>query len=159
MFSYCGNSPIDRSDPTGNAFVQVAYNFDGLSNSMFLTLGGGGGGGIGCSALGYIAIDIFIHDPDVQEIVLTAKDITEAESVGDVIEVVKNIAKNELVQDISAPKKIKSGIREMIKGFELVLFPMPSYIDEIKGAAYVAHGFSKVVYGIGELFNWLEDDK
>lgn len=44
MFAYCGNNPANRADPSGSAFVHVAYNFDGVSNSMFLILGGGGGG-------------------------------------------------------------------------------------------------------------------
>ena len=44
MFAYCGNSPISRSDPTGNAFVQIGFNYTDTSDLLFPTLGGSGGG-------------------------------------------------------------------------------------------------------------------
>ena len=43
MFAYCGNNPVNKADPTGCAFVNIDWDFDGLPNSLFIDAGAGGG--------------------------------------------------------------------------------------------------------------------
>ena len=44
MFAYCGNNPISRSDPSGNAFVHIGFSFDTM-DLLCPALGGSSGGG------------------------------------------------------------------------------------------------------------------
>ena len=43
MFAYCGNNPVNNADPSGNAFINVDWDFDGLPNSLFIDVGAGAG--------------------------------------------------------------------------------------------------------------------
>jgi RHS repeat-associated protein len=45
MFAYCGNNPVNRVDPTGYVFINIAWDFDGLPNSLFPEFGTGFAGG------------------------------------------------------------------------------------------------------------------
>ena len=45
MFAYCGNDPVNKADPTGCAFVNIDWDFDGLPNSLFPEFGAGFAGG------------------------------------------------------------------------------------------------------------------
>ena len=43
MFAYCGNNPISRSDPAGNAFICVGFSADAIDR-LCPVLGGSSGG-------------------------------------------------------------------------------------------------------------------
>ena len=41
MFAYCGNNPVNRTDPTGHAFVQMRFDPDGAAGMLTPILWGG----------------------------------------------------------------------------------------------------------------------
>jgi len=162
MFAYCLNNPIMLRDALGRtARIFLTDNPDILAMPWE---GSGGGGGLNISAYGYLAVASLKNseDEDVRELYNVVDEILRVDEFSEIPEMVQKakdvLGNNDIIQDINAADDIESGWDDMKKGIALIAAPAPTWLDEFTGAVKVARGFYKIVMGVGEIFNWTEDD-
>ncbi len=162
MFAYCGNNPANRADPTGNAFVQIGFNYTDTSDLLFPALGGSSGGSIVVSGNIFVLAVKDSPNKDISGIYDLIESACNIDDLSDILVTIQHlrdyIDNNDTIQNINALDDIDSGYADMKKGFKIFLAPAPTLLDEIIGAVKVAKGFYKIVMGVGELFDWTEAD-
>ena len=154
MFTYCGSNPVSRADPTGHAFSRLDFDYDDLPDDLFPELGGSSGGGAVASGYGIVAWMKHSNNEDIREIYETGEKLTEASSIEEASEAIRDIADKMIVEGITSSNKVKTGIKWIKKGFAYILVPIPTTADDLLGIAMITAGVIYTAYGLTMTLVW-----
>ena len=130
MFAYCNNNPVNFRDDTGTRMDYVS--FDCGAPTAFPS----------ASTIAYIATKS-IHTDTKENI--RKKLITQAIDSWDYCVAVYN---SPAVQRPIGTYSFIDGIMTITAGVELLIYPYPTLLDEIKGLGMIFMGFKDVIDGI-----------
>ena len=157
MFAYCNNNCVNYVDSSGSLPMRRDIKnpnmmIYGSNNSRFSTV--------------WIHVTEYSYNPTINSI---CKDIEtnvenfwdstaaliNAENLTDFKDAAIGIWQNDIIQDVNGANKVRNGIKQIGEGMTMIIvFPDPTWNDEIFGASKILRGFASVVMGVGEIFEW-----
>ena len=131
----------------GNAFVRIDMNFDGLSDNLFLNLGGGGGGAVACG-YGIAAAMKYSNNEATRSMYEGIIDIIYADEIDDIIDAWDQIKQAGIMRYGRPVVKMANGIRQTVVGAGLLMAPVPTPADDIVGVRKIQIGVFQFFYGL-----------
>ena len=162
MFAYCNNNPENHMDlagllPSATGIYDNSVMLYGAANDRFGKV--------------YLPVpDTPILDAvteylkkgftpignEATKLLSDLNSIRTGSSIQDYSEYIQSLNENEFIHAPMATYKIISGCKKIKSGIELIVFPLPTALDELYGAIRIITGFNSVIRGIGKLFYWEE---